>query len=207
MAVMEALFAWLDFIGIVAFAMTGCLVAARKGLDIISFIVLGTVTGIGGGTIRDLVLNKTPVFWVVEPLYLVICLVTAAFMFVAAQKMDRFRIWIVWADALGLSVFAVVGTQIATEMGAGLLVSVSMGVVTAVFGGIMRDVLAGEPSLVMRKEVYATAAVAGALAAYGSQLYWPEWSMVLGVIVAFLIRAAGIVWHVNLPGYNWRNEE
>lgn len=203
---MEQLLAWLDFIGMVAFAMTGCLVAARKGLDIIGFILLGTVTGIGGGTIRDVTLGMTPVFWIKAPMYLAICFVVALIMFFVAQRLDKFRPWIMWGDAIGLSIFAVVGTDVAIKAGAGALPAISLGVVTAVFGGIMRDVLAGEPSLVMRRELYATAAAAGAASAFFAQAYLPDWSMLIGVAVAFLIRAMGIIWQVHLPGYNWRHE-
>jgi uncharacterized membrane protein YeiH len=200
---MQQVLLWLDIIGITVFAMTGCLVAARKGLDMISFILLGTVTGMGGGTLRDMILNRS-VFWVIEPKYLMICAATSIVMFFIASHIDRYRRWILWGDAIGMAVFTVTGTNIALQAGAHWSVCVLMGTITCIVGGILRDLLAGEPSLIMRKEIYATACVAGSAVYLVAHSYAHPWGVILGMATTFIIRAAAIVWRLQLPGYGWQ---
>lgn len=201
---MEQVLLWLDVIGITVFAMTGCLVAARKHLDIISFILLGTVTGMGGGTLRDMILNRD-VFWVQQPKYLMICAATSIVMFFIASHIERYRRWILWGDAVGIAVFTVTGTSIAHGMGAHWSVCILMGTVTCIVGGILRDLLAGEPSLVMRKEIYATACVAGSIVFLLGQQYAPGIAVILSMATTFGIRAAALAWRLQLPGYGWKN--
>jgi uncharacterized membrane protein YeiH len=199
---MNQMLLWIDYAGIVVFAITGCLVAARKHLDIISFILLAIVTGIGGGTLRDMILNRT-VFWVSEPIYLTLCVVTGILMFFFAQRIHRYHQWIVWGDAIGIAVFSVAGTRIAYDAGASYIVCVFMGVMTSIVGGIIRDILAGEPSLIVRKEIYATACVLGSVTFLSLYDVVPEWSVLLGMAATFILRAAAIVWRMQLPGYRW----
>lgn len=199
---MEQAILWIDYAGIVVFAITGCLVAARKHLDIISFILLAIVTGIGGGTLRDMILNRL-VFWVDAPMYLTLCMITGAVMFFCAQKIHAYHRWIVWGDAIGIAVFSVSGTRIALEAGAPPVVCVVMGVITSIVGGIFRDLLAGEPSLVVRKEIYATACAFGAMVYLVLQGLMPEGAMLVGMLATFTLRAAAIIWRLQLPGYRW----
>jgi uncharacterized membrane protein YeiH len=151
----------LDLAGVAVFAVTGALVASRKQMDIVGFALLATVTGIGGGTLRDLVLGLTPVFWVQRPLYVAVCVAVAAIVFFTAHIPEsRYRL-LLWLDALGLSFFCVVGADKAFAAGAGPFIAIVMGVITATFGGVVRDVLGGEIPVILRKEIYATAAFAG----------------------------------------------
>src|SRR5262249_52038948 len=148
-------------LGVAVFAVTGALVASRKQMDIVGFALLATVTGIGGGTLRDLVLGVQPVFWVREPVYVVVCIAIAAIVFFTAHVPEsRYRL-LLWLDALGLSFFCVVGADKALVADAGWFIAIVMGVITATFGGIVRDVLGGEVPVILRKEIYATAALAG----------------------------------------------
>lgn len=157
----------LDWLGVVVFATTGALVASRKRMDVTGFVLLGTVTGIGGGTLRDLLLGQLPVFWVREPRYLVACvLVSAAVFLLAHMPPSRYRL-LLWFDAVGLALFAVTGAERAALAGAGPVVAVAMGVITATFGGIIRDVLGNESPVVLSREIYVTAALVGA-AVYAS---------------------------------------
>jgi uncharacterized membrane protein YeiH len=152
----------LDLLGVAVFAVTGALVASRKQMDIIGFALLATVTGIGGGTLRDLVLGAVPVFWVQQPVYVGVCIAVAGIVFFTAHVPEsRYRL-LLWLDALGLSFFCVVGADKALEGGTGAFIAVVMGVITATFGGVVRDVLGGEIPVILRKEIYATAALAGA---------------------------------------------
>src|SRR5215212_4223914 len=156
----------LDFFGVGVFAVTGALVASRKQMDIVGFALLGTVTGVGGGSVRDLLLGL-PVFWVQQPLYGVICIVVSAVVFFTAHIPEsRYRL-LMWLDAVGLSFFCVVGAAKGLDTGAGPLIAVVMAVITASFGGIIRDILGGESPFLLRKEIYVTAALAGAVTFVG----------------------------------------
>lgn len=194
---------WVDYMGVAVFAVTGCLVAAKKQLDVVSFILLALVTGVGGGTLRDMMLGRLPVFWIENPIYLMDCIITGIIMFFVAQRIDAYYKWIVWGDAVGIAVFSVSGTHIAYEMGAPLSVCVVMGVVTSIVGGIIRDVLAGEPSLIIRKEIYATACALGAAVYLIADYFMPGWGIPLGIAATFGLRAASIHWRLQLPGYQW----
>jgi uncharacterized membrane protein YeiH len=192
----------MDYIGVVVFAMTGCLVAARRHVDIIGFIWLATVTAVGGGTVRDLILNR-PVFWVENPFYLTLCFITALVMYLSAHYVHRHVRWVLWGDALGLAVFAVIGTQVAAAQNESILVAMLMGVLTATLGGVLRDLLAGEPTLVLRKEIYVTAA------ALSSGVYLILFfigvgqaaAIPLAVLSGFMLRAAALRYRLRLPAY------
>lgn len=203
---MENVLHFVDYAGVAVFAITGCLVAAKKGLDIISFILLAIVTGIGGGTFRDMILNR-PVFWVQEPNYLLICGATAIAMFFCAQRIHAYGRWIIWGDAIGISVFTVSGAGIALGMGVHWSVCLTMGVITSVVGGIIRDLLAGEPSLIVRKEIYATACLLGAATFLIVRHYFPGFGVPSGMAATFALRAAAIRYRLHLPGYHWQDGE
>ena len=197
----------LDWLGIVAFAVTGALVASRKRMDVVGFVVLGTATGIGGGTLRDVLLGL-PVFWVREPAYLVTCALASAAVFFAAHiPQSRYR-YLLWLDAIGLALFAVTGAEKAAQAGAGSTVAVAMGVITATFGGIVRDLLGGESPVILSREIYASAALAGAailvvLTAAGAPR---EWAAGSGFAIALVIRAAALRNGWSLPRYRQRPE-
>ncbi len=153
---------WLDVAGVAVFAASGALTASRQQMDVVGFALVATVTGIGGGTIRDLLLGTGPVFWVFAPSYLFLCVGVAILLFFAAPLFEsRFRA-LLWADAAGLAIFCVIGAEAALRAGSPGSVAVLMGVITATFGGLVRDVLCAEVPLILRREIYATAAAVGA---------------------------------------------
>jgi uncharacterized membrane protein YeiH len=197
--------AMLDWLGIVVFAVTGALVASRKQMDVVGFVVLGTATGIGGGTLRDVLLGL-PVFWVREPAYLVTCALASVLVFFAAHiPQSRYR-YLLWLDAIGLALFAVTGAEKAAQAGAGATVAVAMGVTTATFGGIVRDLLGGETPVILAREIYASAALAGAailvaLTAAGAPR---EFAVGSGFAIALVIRAAALRYGWSLPRYRPR---
>jgi uncharacterized membrane protein YeiH len=195
----------LDWLGIIVFAITGAIVASRKQMDVVGFAVLGTVTGIGGGTLRDLLLGS-PVFWVREPAYLVTCVLVSGLVFFAAHiPQSRYR-YLLWLDAVGLAVFAVAGAEKAAHAGTDATVAVAMGVITATFGGIIRDLLGGESPVILSREIYASAALAGAviftsLVAVGVSR---ELAVGAGFAIGLLIRAAALRYGWSLPRYRQR---
>jgi uncharacterized membrane protein YeiH len=193
----------LDWFGIFVFSATGALVASRKEMDLVGFALLGSVTGIGGGTIRDLILGVQPIFWVEQPAYLVACIIisTATFFF-AHILHHRYRL-LLWLDAVGLALFAVTGSSSALAHGASSVIAVAMGVASASFGGIIRDILGGGSPIILRQEIYITAALVGALV-YVFLLrlgIHEDVTILLGFLAAFGLRAMGLYWGLSLPRY------
>ena len=150
-----------------------------------------------------MMLGRLPVCWVRDPVYLMDCVVTAVIMFFVARHVASFQRWIVWGDAVGIALFTVTGTKIALDMGAHWSVCLTMGVITSIVGGIIRDILADEPSLIMRREIYATACAFGAAVFLVFHTLAPGWGVPLGMAATFALRAAAIVWRLQLPGYDW----
>jgi len=177
----------IDVLGVAVFAASGTLVASRKEMDLVGFGLMATLTGIGGGTIRDLILDR-PVFWLSDS---------------AIQQ--RYRA-LVWADAIGLSFFAVNGARIALEQGAGSLTAAILGIMTATFGGLARDIVAGEESLFLKHELYVTAAAAAAVTYVAANaLGTPLWvDAVIGIAVGFILRGGAILRGWSLPRYRAR---
>ena len=195
----------LDWFGICVFAATGALVASRKQMDVVGFALLATVTGIGGGTVRDVVLDATPVFWVAEPGYLLACVAVAGLVFVLHHIPESRYRFLLWFDAVGLALFAVTGAERALALGAGPTVAVAMGVATATFGGIIRDLLGGESPVILRREIYITAALVGAAVfVLVSPVTGREAALAAGFVAALALRSAGLVWGLSLPRYRAR---
>ncbi|MFO7481716.1 trimeric intracellular cation channel family protein [Oceanibaculum nanhaiense] len=195
----------LDLLGIALFAATGALSASRKQLDIIGFLFLATITGIGGGTARDLILD-VPVFWVEQPLHILICAVTAIGLFFTAHLLEsRYRL-LLWLDAVALAAYGVFGAYKGLLVTGSPVVAVVMGMLTGTLGGILRDVLAGEPSVLMRKEIYITAAMAGGLCYIGASLAGLALPLAAGAgfAVALGIRSGALAFGWSLPSYKGR---
>jgi uncharacterized membrane protein YeiH len=206
--VFQTVFTILDWSGVVVFAISGALVASRKQMDIVGFVLLGTVTGIGGGTIRDILLGASPVFWIDAPAYLIACVVVSGLVFFTAHIPQSRYEYLLWFDALGLGIFAVVGAESAMLRGTGPTVAIAMGVITATFGGIVRDLLGAESPVVLSREIYVTAALAGAASfVAGHAVGLPrEVAIVGGVLVGFGLRGAAIQRGWALPRYRARSE-
>lgn len=193
----------LDLIGTCVFAVSGILLAHRHKMDLFGMLVLATVTAIGGGTIRDMALGATPVFWTQQPAYLYIiiatCLCAALVLHFSAYKSGVRLILIV--DAIGLAAFTAIGVDKALLFGTTYPAAVVMGVLTGVGGGMIRDVLAREVPMVLQKEIYATAGIVGGSVhaigiAYGLPTALALWT---GVIITLAIRLAAIHWDLHLP--------
>ncbi len=195
----------LDLIAVAVFAITGALTASRKELDLIGFLWLAIVTGIGGGTFRDLLLAQ-PVFWIKEPAYIVVAAVAAVVVYLTAHiPQSRYR-WILWLDAIGLAFVTIVGTEKALAAGASPIIAVVMGMLTASLGGIIRDILGHEPSILLRREIYITASVAGAIVYVATlAIGIPQvWCALLGAAATLALRAGAITRGWSLPTYKPR---
>lgn len=154
-----------DYLGTFAFAVSGALKAVRKGMDLFGLLVLAVVTAIGGGTIRDALLGLRP-FWLQDPTYLLLSVLAVGAVFALYRQISRHEQVLMWFDAVGLGTFTVIGAAKALDHGAGLPGAIIFACLTGVGGGMIRDVLAGDVPVVLRREVYASASILGAL------LYW-----------------------------------
>lgn len=197
----------LDLFGTAVFAATGALTAGRKHMDIFGVVVVGLVTALGGGTARDLVLGATPVFWVQDVAYIGVAVCAALATFVLARFVRMHERSLLVADAFGLAVFTAIGAQKAFAAGAGRLsaaeglIAVIMGVMTGVVGGMVRDVLCGEIPLILRREIYATASLAGAVAFVLLRSGGVERApaTAAAVVIVLAVRLAAIHWRLSLP--------
>lgn len=195
----------LDYAGVAVFAATGALAASRKELDLIGFMFLAGVTGTGGGTLRDLVLG-VPVFWVENHIYIVVCAVVALLVFFGAPLVEyRYRL-LLWLDAAGLAAYSVLGAAKGLEASGSAIVAVVTGMLTATFGGVVRDVLAGEPSVLMRPEVYVSAALVGASVFTVADLAGVQGAVaaLIAVTAAFLVRGGALKFGWTIPRYRSR---
>ncbi len=193
----------LDLTGTFVFALSGGLAAARARLDPFGFVVVGIVTGLGGGTLRNLLLDVHPVTWVADPTYLAVCLVAAAVTFIWARQLESRLLWLRIADAFGLGLFAVAGTQLALTAGTHPGIAIAMGVTTGIVGGMIRDVLCNEVPLVLQRDVYALAALAGSTlyVALDALSFPPTWSAIAAFSACTGLRLAAIRWDLSLPTY------
>jgi uncharacterized membrane protein YeiH len=194
-----------DMFGTAVFAFSGVLVAGRLRMDAFGVLVLAAVTAIGGGTIRDMILGATPVFWVRDTLYIWVILLTALLGMWLVRLPKRLP-WYVLpvADAFGLALFTVIGAQKALHFGASGLIAVLMGTMTGVAGGMIRDVLAREIPMVLQKEIYATACILGGIV-YTVALECSldrVLAMFISMAVVFGLRVAAIYWHLSLPTFS-----
>ncbi|RAK57425.1 trimeric intracellular cation channel family protein [Phenylobacterium deserti] len=195
---------WLDLAAVAVFGATGALAAARRKHDIVTFGFFAALTGVGGGTLRD-VLIDAPVFWVGRPTYLVACVVAAIVIWFVGWGQGRERV-LNWLDALGMAAYTVVGALKALSLGAPPLSAIVMGIMTSTFGGIIRDVLAEQPSILLRREIYVTAALAGAVVFVGLHQIGiaPAIAGSAGFATAFGVRAGAILFRWTLPGFPGR---
>lgn len=191
----------LDYAGVAVFAATGALAAARGKHDLVTLGFFAAITGVGGGTLRDLLID-TPVFWVQDWKYLAVCLLAALGVWFLGQREWRFRA-LLWLDAVGLAAYGVLGAAKAEALGVAPLVCIVMGALTACFGGVVRDLLAGQPSILLRREITVSAALLAATVYVG--LKSVGLSNVEAALVAvpcgFALRAAGLAWGWSLPSF------
>ena len=191
----------LDVAGIAVFALSGALAAARAKQTLVTFAFFALMTGVGGGTIRDLLIGA-PVFWVRAEWVPLTCLGMALLVWLTPERWWSDKA-LDWFDAVGLAAYAVFGTAKALSFGIGPVPAAMMGIVTACAGGILRDVLAGQPSIILRPEIYVTAAALSAglfVALLMLGLWWPVAALV-AALAGFGLRAMAIAKGLALPGY------
>jgi uncharacterized membrane protein YeiH len=197
-----------NVLGVIVFAISGALAAAQHRMDPFGLVVLATVTGLGGGTLRDLFLGIRPVRWVERPGLVLLCAGTGVAVYVVVPRLPMTRVSayaraLNWADAAGLALFAVTGTQQALERDVTPVTAVALGMLTAIGGGILRDLLAGVPPLVLHREIYALAALLGGAAFLALERVGlpPSLALVVACLLAFTVRVLGFTRSWSLPAY------
>jgi uncharacterized membrane protein YeiH len=200
----ERILYYLDLFGVFVFAISGALSAGRKQMDLFGVIVIAIVTALGGGTLRDIILGVNPVSWIQQSIYIYVAVAAALFTFTAGRFITFPKRSLQVADALGLAVFTVLGTQTALNMQLDWLIAVMMGVISAVFGGVIRDVLSDEIPLILRGEIYATASFAGALTLTLGSFFFPlnVYLILISAVACLLLRLAAIQWEFSLPSFH-----
>lgn len=188
----------LSLAGLIAFACSGVLAGYAKNVDLFGAVVLGVVTAIGGGTLRDLLIGADPVFWVDEPWSLIAAISASIIAFFLVNWRHQTGNALAYLDGAGLALFSILGTRIAVEDGLPTVIAVTVGVITGCSGGVMRDVLTNRVPFVFTKELYATAALAG------SAVFWflkdhPPWASVCGAAVVMVLRFGSIHYGWSLP--------
>jgi uncharacterized membrane protein YeiH len=199
--------ALLDYTAVLIFAMTGALVASRAQLDLVGFAFVACLMGVGGGTLRDVLLDRDPVFWLANPNYILIGCAAALLIFFTAHLVEsRYRL-LLWLDAFALAVAVSAGVSAAMPLTQSPVIVVLMGMVTGCMGGLMRDVVVGEVPLVLKQgELYVSAAFAGALGAVAMAQITPDPLLVLGTcaVLTWALRAGSLAFGWRLPVYRPR---
>ncbi len=192
---------FLDLFGVAVFAVSGVLAARDRHLDFLGVIVVAAITAIGGGTLRDLLLNRHPIFWVTDTWYLLVIIAAAMVTVAYVRKWPPPGTSLLVADAFGLALFAISGAQYAEAAQSPPLIVVLMGTMTGVTGGVIRDVLTARVPLILRQEIYATAAIVGVAAYLALQALGISRVVAFGcgMVVVVVLRLVAIRWNLHLP--------
>lgn len=203
---------YFGMVGIVAFAVTGVIAAGKRNMDLFSIVLLGVVTALGGGTLRDIILDAHPVFWVADLTYLWVSVFAAIATFFFVRLVSRLLSIFIYLDTFGMALFTILAMEKTINLGHGYTVAVLMGLITGISGGMLRDILTGRMPLVMGREFYATPALFGAICFVCLDHFLPElnYSWLCAVLVIILFRILAIHWDLYYPGwltYNCEKDE
>ncbi|PHN06756.1 trimeric intracellular cation channel family protein [Flavilitoribacter nigricans] len=201
---MSVIASWIyliDIVGTFVFAISGALAASEKRFDIFGAGILALVTAVGGGTLRDVLIGSTPVGWMKDLNYLAVIVAAVLISFFFKHHILKLRRTMFLFDTIGIGLFTILGLQKTLALGLSPVIAILMGAVSAVFGGVLRDVLSNEVPLIFRKEIYATACLAGGLFFVLFQWIWPApvINMLAGIAVVITIRALAVRRHWSLP--------
>ncbi|MDW3224568.1 MAG: trimeric intracellular cation channel family protein [Paracoccaceae bacterium] len=201
------LISFLDYASVFVFALTGALVASRQQLDIVGFAFVACLTAVGGGTVRDVLLDRNPIFWIAQPAYIGVACGAALLVFLTAHLFESRLKTLIWLDSFALAVAVPAGTGVALALDQPILVVVLMGTITGCMGGLLRDVVLDDVPLVLKQgELYVTAAFAGATVAAFARPYFPDALPALALCsgVTWALRAGSLAFGWRLPVYKSR---
>ncbi len=199
---------FLDLFGVAVFAVSGALTAGRKSMDLFGVVVVAVITAIGGGTVRDVLLDNRPIFWIDDATYLVVILGAAGATLVYGRFFTPPRGSLLVADAFGLALFTFIGARTAYAAGAPDLIVVSMGTITGAAGGMIRDVLCADVNVIVSSEIYSTASIAGGGVYVLLRQISPD-GLFVGLLTAatvFAVRLAAIRFDLHVPPFHPKDE-
>lgn len=203
---MNELLIYIDYLGTLAFAISGVLIGTEKKFDLFGVLILGFVTAIGGSTLRDILIGVKPMGWMQNEVYFYLIFSAIPVVYFFKSTILKWRKGVFMFDTIGIGVFTIIGVQKTLSVGLSPLVAVLMGVVSAVFGGVLRDVLSNEIPLIFRKEIYAFACLVGAVTFLISDYFlWNELASVISIAVVILVRISAILLKWELP-FNVRSK-
>lgn len=191
----------IDILGTIAFTISGVLVALHKRMDLFGIIIIGFVTAVGGGTIRDLLIGFTPVTWMQQPRIVYIVLLTSIFALIFRKRLDYLRTSLFLFDTIGIGLYTIIGLQKGIQAELHPVICIALGTITACFGGVLRDILCNEIPVIFRKEIYATACILGGLTyfvLYKLNLDESLLFLVSGIVV-ILVRLLAVKFKISLP--------
>lgn len=191
----------IDIIGVFVFAISGASTAMSNRLDPFGVFIVAFVTSVGGGTLRDTLIGRNPVFWMVDPIYVYVILGGALFAVVFRKKIGYLRRTLSLFDTIGLAIFTIIGIEIGVKYNLDPVISLSLGVMTGSFGGVIRDILVNEIPVVFHKEVYATASLVGGMFYMGGIFFGLDkfWNEIISITVIIAIRIVAVKYELALP--------
>lgn len=194
---------WVDIIGTFVFAISGVLAANYKKFDVVGATVIGMVTAIGGGTLRDLLIGSTPVGWMRNEVYIYVIILAIPFSYLFKKQILKLRRSMFLFDTIGIGLFTILGINKTIELGLSPVVALLMGVTSAVFGGVIRDVLCNEVPLIFRREIYASACLAGGIVylLLETLSLFDNWNMLISIFVVMIIRILAVRFHWSLSNH------
>lgn len=191
----------LDLCAVAICAITATLEARQRELDLFGVVVIAVIAGIGGGTLRDILLGRLPVYWIHDPVYVMVGMTVGTLTFFLVRHLKLPKNFFLIPDAVGLALFTAIGTSIALKLDTSWLIAALMGVITGVFGGVIRDILCNEVPLIFRTDIYATASLAGSILLIMLDHFDidHDLAMLSSMTCIIAIRLAAIRWHIHLP--------
>lgn len=205
---MENIASIIDILGTIAFAISGVITATKKRMDLFGILIIATVTSVGGGTLRDLLIGKSPVSWLLDSTFVYIIVLTTIVGIIFRKQLRYVRRSLFLFDTIGIALYTVTGVEIALLINLDPVICVALGTITACFGGVIRDILCNEIPVIFRKEIYASACIAGGalyviLHHYGIA---PGINAILSGLLVVIIRTLAVVYEVQLPSIYSKSE-
>ena len=191
----------IDLLGLIAFSISGVLIAIKAKMDLFGILIIGFVTAVGGGTLRDLLIGHTPVTWMQDIVYTYVILGSAVVAIILKSKINYLRTSLFLFDTIGISIYTLIGIQKGLEVGLHPIICIAMGTMTASFGGVMRDILCNEIPVIFREEIYATACILGGIT-YFILSEFPiqdNWVFIISGLMVATARLLAVIFKIKLP--------
>jgi len=199
----------IDIVGTFVFALSGASTAMGKKLDPFGVFIIAFVTAIGGGTLRDVLVGRNPVFWMDDPIYVYVIIISTIIAVIFKERIGYLRKTLSLFDTIGLAIFTIIGIELGIKYELDPVIVISLGVMTGSFGGVIRDILVNEIPVVFRKEIYATASLIGGMFYMGGEFFGLDkfWNELISITVIIFIRIVVVKYELTLPSFYDVGEE